>query len=85
MKFKAFFLEKLEEEILKYLMSTWCNDQNWVLWGRRDNCKVSMRITTMKFETNWLVIKLLFLLPLNHPRVDILVYVIDKTFLSKFN
>lgn len=56
----------------------------WKIWGRRRFTKVSLSRKTMKVEAHWSVLKRLYLLPFNRPRVDLLLYVISSKPIPKF-
>lgn len=46
--------------------------------------EVAISRTTMFVQSHWSVLKRLYLLPCNKPRVDLLIYVIDTHFVFKF-
>lgn len=79
----VFFSGRNESEIHRYLLHNWYDDMNWKLWGRRDSTKVAITRTTMKVESHWSVLKRLFLLQFNRPRVDLLVHIIATRLLPK--
>lgn len=71
-------------DLLFYMNKCWYDENNWRLWGRRNETFISFSRTTMKVEAHWSLIKRLFLLPYNRPRLDLLFYILDKKILPKF-
>lgn len=80
----AFFSESSEKELYRYLRENWYDHMNWRLWGRRHNSKIAISRTTMKVEAHWSILKRLYLLPYNRPRLDLLVHIIDSALMRKF-
>lgn len=80
----SLFSTTTEYEILRYLRHNWYDEDSWSLWGRRNTKKVAISRTTMKVESHWSVLKRLYLLPFNRPRVDLLIHIIDVTLMRKF-
>lgn len=70
--------------IYRYLLQNWYNMDNWIIWGPWHSSKIALSRTTMKFDAHWSLLKRLYLLPYNRPRVDLLVYVISTKLLPKY-
>lgn len=73
-----------EFSLQSYLLSHWYDDESWKIWGRRHRAKISFSRTTMTVESDWSLIKRLYLLTFNWPRVDLLVHVIGTIVMVKF-
>lgn len=84
LELKAIARSELEElleqrdagKITVYLFSNWYSDAHWPLWGRISKSKIAFSRATMFVESHWSVLKRLYLLPYNRPRVVLVVYVI---------
>lgn len=72
------------EQMNHYLLVNWYADGIWNLWGRRHPSKISFSRTTMKVEAHWSLMKRLYLLPYNRPRLDLLVHVIATSLMNKY-
>jgi len=73
-----------EKSILDYLYEHWYSGKTFFLWGRRTEGEIALSKTTMKVEAHWSMLKRLYLLPYNRPRVDLLLYVLENQIMPKF-
>lgn len=69
--------------LMDYLHEEWYNIDSFNLWGRRNYSKIPLDRTTMLVEAHWSVLKRSLLQNYNRPRVDMLVFVIEKVLLPK--
>lgn len=82
---KQFFSHNPQDTEMKdYLLKNWYDSETWKLWGRRNCSKISLSRTTMKVESHWSVLKRLYLLPYNRPRLDLLVHIIATSVMNKY-
>lgn len=66
-------------DLAEVLAKNWYSKNLFVLWGGRNlSFGIPMSKTTMTVEAHWSALKKIFLLGLNRPRSDMLVYIIDK-------
>lgn len=62
-----------------YLWSNWYRPQTWKLWARAANdTEIPVLRTTMIAESHWRVIKHDFLHRFNRPRIDMVIWVLDR-------
>lgn len=80
-----FMSHRSEQLLLTYLRNNWYDNHTWKIWGRRHPSKVAITRTTMKVEAHWSLLKRLFLLQFNRPRVDLLVHIISSRLLPKIS
>lgn len=80
---RSFFATRQNVHLQEYMMTCWYDTANWNLWGRRHDRKVSITRTTMKVEAHWSLLKRLFLMKFNRPRVDLLVHIVGTRLLVK--
>lgn len=80
----TFFSSGTESTLKDYLLRNWYDDNIFFCWGRRNASLIPLSKTTMMCESHWSLLKRLYLLPYNRPRVDLLLYVLDSKLLSKY-
>jgi hypothetical protein len=59
-----------------YIWEEWYTWANWILWARSISDEINCLRTTMTIESHWHVIKHDFLHHFNHPRLDLLIYIL---------
>lgn len=79
-----FFNINEENELLQYSLVSWYSEDSWKLWGRRHVSKVSLCRTTVRVEAHRFVIKRLYLLAFNLPRLDFLAHILNPQIMLKF-
>ena len=67
----------------KYLWENWYRWERYVIWGRRNNFAVPLTRTNMKIEAHWSLIKRVYLVHNNRPRVDFIIYVLQEQLLPR--
>ena len=80
------FLDIPEQHSLKsYLLKNWYTPEKFQMWERRnENGGIPFARTTMMVESHWSLLKRRYLLFHNRPRVDFVVYIMEKQLLPSF-
>ena len=71
-------------ELKTYLEQNWYDGEMFMIWGRRNEHGVPFARTTMHVEGHWSVIKRHYLMLHNRPRLDLVVYILAKRLMPKF-
>lgn len=80
----SFFSVMYEAFLCRCMYISWHNDSKLVLWGRIRPEKIALTPTNMKLDALCSLLKFLYLLPYNRPRLDLLVWVLDWKLMQYF-